>query len=226
MANSPFIEIRTDLAAKELEKKLQALYPPMAHKAINRAINKALGKANTEVNREIRTVYNIALRDLNDKNNKVLRNSTENSLTGTINASMVPLSLSKFNPSFVSDRVIGGKYSSLVKTQKGKSTQVKRGKLGVTVEIIKGQKEHLPSAFQLFRGGASGAPIMARGTYGSNGFEWAKPRLPISKLNSKSVFYSIFSGDVERNVNNIVAWYYPERLLHEITEGLKYTNNY
>lgn len=224
MANSPFIEIRTDLAAKELESKLQALYPPLAKKAINRAINRSLAKANTEVNREIRSVYNIALRDLNDKDNKVLKNSTEDTLTGVIKANILPLSLSKFNPSFVSDRIIGGRYSSLVKTQKGKSRTVKRGNLGVTVEIIKGQKQHLASAFQLFQGGASGAPIMARGTYGTGGFEWGKPRLPISKINSKSVYYSIFSGDIEQHINNIVAWYYPERLLHELTEVLKYTN--
>lgn len=222
MASQPFIEIRTDLAAKELEKRLKALYSPEAHKAINRAINRSLGKANTELNREIRSAYNIALKDLNDKDNKLIKQSTESSLTGTINASQMPLSLSKFNPSFVSDRIIGGKYSSLVKTQKGRSTKVRRGNLGVTVEIIKGQKVQLPSAFMLFQGGAAGSPVFARGTYNTDGFKWGKPRLPISKLNTKSVFYAIFSADIEEHINNIVAWYYPERLVHELNQGLKY----
>jgi hypothetical protein len=105
--SSQFIEINTNEAAKSLEEKLKPLHGKEAAKAINRAINHTLQKANSEANRQVRSVYKIAIADLNDKENKLIVKSTEYSLTGTINASIRPLSLSKFNPVWVRDNARG-----------------------------------------------------------------------------------------------------------------------
>ncbi len=221
MADSAFIEIRTQQAAEALEAKLKALYHKDAATAINRAINRTLSIANTKVNKEIRSAYNIALADLNDNEQKLIKKSSEAYLTGTINANIMPLSLSKFNPTWTRDRVFGNR-SFLTKTQKGRTKKVKRGDLGVAVEILKGHKEQLPSAFQLFKAG--GAPVFARGVYnGSDGFKWGQARKPISKLNTKSIYFAIFSADIEKRVHDLIVQYYPERLAHEIEEGLKHS---
>jgi hypothetical protein len=216
-----FIEVRTQQAAAELEAKLKSLYSADAAKAINRAINKSLGVANTESNKQIRSVYNIALSTLNDVQNKRVKNSNETMLTGTIEANQQPLSLSAFNPSWTRDRVSAGR-SILTKTQKGRTTKIKRGDTGVSVEIVKGNKVKLPSAFQIFNSG--GSPVFARGLYGgSDGFLWGKKRLPIQKLNTKSVFFAIFSADIEKKINDKLMEYYPDRLMHEINEGLNHS---
>lgn len=216
-----FIEVRTQQAAAELEAKLKSLYKGDAARAINRAINKTLSVANTESNKQIRSVYNIALSTLNDVENKRVKNSNETMLTGTIQANQQPLSLSAFNPAWTRDRVSGGT-SFLTKTQRGRTRKMKRGDTGVSVEIVKGNTVRLPSAFQIFNSG--GAPVFARGLYGgTDGFLWGKKRLPIQKLNTKSVFFAIFSADIENKINDKLVEYYPDRLLHEINEGLKHS---
>jgi len=218
---SAFIEINTQQAAKDLEARLKSLYNGDQKKAINRAINTSLERGNAEANRQIRSVYKIALQDLNDKDNKLIQKSSESTLTGTINASIRPLSLSKFDPEWTRDRVSGGR-SFLTKTKKGRTQKVKRGDTGVKVEIIKGKKEVINSAFMLFKAG--GSPVFARGSYGSDGFDFRKDRKPINKLNTKSVFYTIFNEDIEKGINQRITEVYPQRLLHELNEGLKHNN--
>lgn len=222
-----FIEIRTQEAAAELETRLKTLYGKDAAKAVNRAINHTLGKANTEANRQIRSVYKIALADLNDKDNKLIKNSSEYSLTGTINASIRPLSLSKFNPVWVRNNARGVTASKmksfLVRSTKNKSNKTSRGNQGVTVEVVKGKKETINSAFLIFKG--SGSPVMARGQYsGSSGFLFGRPRLPINKLNTKSIYYSLINEDVQKGLAEKVNVDYPERLLHELNKGLQFNN--
>jgi hypothetical protein len=229
-----FIEIKTDQAASDLEQGLKSLYPGDARKAVNRSINKALGKANTQANREIRSIYNIALKDLNDRDNKLIKPSSENTLTGTINASESPLSLSKFDPVWIrTNRRILNRVKGAMLSEKAKST-VKRGKgfrvttnasEGVTMEIIKGNKVTLPSAFMLFRKG--GTPVMARGQYsGASGFIFGKSRLPITKLNTKSVFFSMRNSKVENRMSKSIANDYPEELKRQLALINKHITGY
>jgi hypothetical protein len=214
-----FIEINTEQAGKDIAHKLKPLYGRDAAVIINRAINHTLQKANSEANRQIRSVYNIPLKYLNDKEGKLIKKSNPESLTGTIEASTKPLSLSIFNPVWVRDNARGATASKmksfLVKTNKNKSTKVSRGKVGVTVEIIKGKKETINSAFMLFKTG--GTPVMARGRYsGSDGFLFGRSRLPIGKLNTKSIFYSLINEDVQKNLSNYISKEYPDRIEKEL----------
>jgi hypothetical protein len=218
---SAFIEINTSVAARDLETKLKSLYSGDQNKAINRAINRSLEMANAEANRQIRSVYNIALKDLTDKDNKLIKKSSESTLTGTINASIRPLSLSKFNPEWTRDRVAGNR-SFLTKTKKNKTIKIKRGDVGLKIEILKGRKESIPSAFLLFKNG--GTPVMARGVYGNDGFIFGSSRLPISKLNTKSVFYTLMNDDIQKALNQKITDVYPARLLQELEKGLKFNN--
>jgi hypothetical protein len=221
MANSVFVEINTTQAAADLEARLQALYPPEAKKAINRAINHTLAIANTAASKAIRSVYNISASDLNDKSVKMVSRSSEGTLTGSINASVAPLSLSKFSPTWTRDRVAGNR-SFLTSTKKGSTKKVKRGNTGVKVQIIKGRTVSLPSAFLLFNSG--GSPVMARGQYGSDGFDWGQSRKPIGKLNTKSVYYALFNVDIQNELKGIIEERYPKRLLYELEKGLNYNN--
>jgi hypothetical protein len=218
---SAFVEIRTQQAAQDIAARLKGLYHKDAAKAINRAINKTLGVANTATNKAIRSTYNIALSTLNDKDNKVISKSTETSLTGQIFANVKPLSLSVFNPTWTRDRIASGR-SVLTNTKKGATRQVKRGSTGVKFQVLKGKTEQFKSAFMIFNKG--GSPIMARGVYGNDSFNWGKSRLPISKLNTTSVFTTIFQKGIEKEIETIIADRYPQYLLHELEQGLKYNN--
>jgi hypothetical protein len=212
---SNFIEINTDAASKQIADRLKPLFDSDKNKAINRAINHTLGKANTHLNKEIRSVYKIALSDLNDDKQKWIEKSSESTLTGTIRASISPLSLSKFNPVWVRDRLVGQrKNSALVSSTKKGSKKVKRGNQGVTIEVVKGKKILFHSAFLLFNKG--GTPVMARGKYNGDDFNWGQKRKPISKLNTKSVFYAIFNDEIIKSVNEKINRDYPERVIHEI----------
>lgn len=208
-------EIVTKGAIEKLKSETKKISGPNLAKATSRALNHTLGKANTQMNRSIRNIYNISLSDLNDNRQKFMRRSSQNSLTAFIFANEYPLSLSKFNPVFFRDGVQtkfqGSKRSGGFASQKKKG-----GKSGVTVEIIKGKKETIHAAFLLFSGGAKAA-VFARGQYGSSGFSFGKERLPIAKLNTKSVFNAAIDRTVKKEIKNVVDIAFTPRLAHEIS---------
>ena len=216
------INVNTQGATRELRELVRALSEPKVHKAASMAINHTIAKARTAVSRDIRSVYRISAADVREAT-KVVRSSAT-TLTGYIYASSTPLPLSRFNPSSVSmgkgkilveTRRIGGRkggYAGSAVTRIG--TQQ-----GVTVEILKGRKERLPSAFLLIAGSGKGT-VMARGDYGSSGFDWGKKRLPINKLNTKSVYWASQNKTVEEAVSKGTSANYEGRLIYELTRAL------
>lgn len=211
------IFVNTSGAQRDM-RRISALFSGQnIDKATSRAINHVLGTAKTRLSKEIRSVYNILASDAKDATE--LKKSSESSLTGYIYASANPLSLSKFNP--VSTEY--GKGKVLVKTKRvgGKkggfaSAKAKVGAgTGVVIEILKGKKETLPSAFLLLQGSGNAA-VMARGEYNNKGFDWGKSRLPIHKLNTKSVYWASQNDKVAEVVGTTTLVDYEKRLIHEI----------
>lgn len=214
------ILVETKKATNELKAAFRSLSSDNVAVATSRAINHTLAKARTAVSKEIRSVYRIAAGDVKDATR--LKNATTVTLTGQILASASPLSLSKFNPvqnkGLIQTRNVGGKKGGFA------STKLKRAAAsGVTIEVIKGQKETLPSAFLKFSGSGKGT-VMARGEYSGKNFDWGKARLPISKLNTKSIYWASQNDKVQEPVSVQVSSDYQARLIHELTRGLDRAN--
>jgi bifunctional DNA-binding transcriptional regulator/antitoxin component of YhaV-PrlF toxin-antitoxin module len=214
------IKVDTKKAAEDLKSVFWGLSTQNVKNATSRAINHVLGTSRTAMSNEIRSVYNIKAGDVKELTD--ITKATGNSQTGMIMSSGTPLSLSKFNP--VSTQARKGGMLTQIKQYGGKkggfasSLKTKSGwKTGVKVEIIKGKEETLPSAF--IAGSGSGT-VMARGEYGTGGFEWGKARLPIAKLNTKSVYWASMNDAVNSAVSKKTTVDYEKRVLHELTRSL------
>lgn len=213
------ITVETKRATQDIKAGFRSLSGDNVKTATSRAINHTLAKARTAVSKEIRSVYKIAAGDVKDATS--LKRSTTSTLTGQILASASPISLSKFNPiqnrGNVQVRRVGGKKGGFA------SSKLKRaGSSGVTIEVIKGKKETLPSAFLKFAGSGK-ATVMARGEYDGKNFDWGRSRLPISKLNTKSVYWASQDKNIMASLVVYVQDKYAKRLVHELTTGLDST---
>lgn len=198
----------------KFKKEINAVSGKKLHEITSRAINHTSGKVNTQLNRNIRKVYRISLSDLNDTNQKLTVKSNSSTLSAFIFANKVPLSLSKFNPvqfnagvktSFKGSKKTGGFVSQKTKSKNS----------GVQIEVVKGKKEIIPSAFLLFAKSGKAA-VFARGEYGGDSFEFGKARLPITHLNTKSVYFAIGDRTVMSDIPDLIHNSMYQRMLHEI----------
>lgn len=198
----------------KFKKEMGEISGKKLHAIISRSINHTSGKVNTQLNRNIRQTYNISISDLNDSKQRFTVKSNSNSLAAFLYANQMPLSLSKFNPVWIRDNV---KTSFVGSKKKGgfASSKTKSNKSGVTVEILKGKKETISSAFMLFSGSGKGA-VFARGVYASEGFKFGKQRLPITHLNTKSIYYAMLDKTVTANIPDLIGTSMYERMMHEI----------
>jgi hypothetical protein len=223
------IEINTEQATEKLKALQEDLSKRQIAKAIVRALNYAAARVDTKARRSIGDKYNIKSSEI-AKTTKV-QSANPKTLTANILAQYGTLSLSVFNPKEVS--VSGGSKILTTKSNKAYSSKkIKNTKksTGIYIEIIKGNKQYIPSAFMGFWNKttsdgtkrASGGAIFARGRYGSSGFEFSKGNDSISKLKSKSVYWAILNKDVgPKTEENGIEVYYT-RLNHELTKGLRY----
>ena len=192
------VRIETDLLVWT-----SGLTVPEIKQAINRSINYATARAKTRIKRMVVSEYNLKANQVgNDAIKRVP--STTAALTGYIYGASRPESLGHFNPVWYRD-VLGNKRGGgHIKTSKRgagyaeKKSDVNTSRSGVYFSVVKGKKEHLPGAFMLFSG--TTPIVMARGKYDesgsdnsfkSSGFKFAKPRKPINKLNTKSVYWGV-----------------------------------
>jgi hypothetical protein len=214
----PMIAVNVKDATLKLRKAMEGLSREETAKAAARAINHSLAKGKTAASKNIRDTYRISAADVSADTQ--IQRATPQNVTGYIKANKQTLSLSKFNPVYQRGNVItknvGGKKGGFA------SNKTRRKGTGVTVEIIKGQKVRLPSAFlMLFKSGKGS--VFARGEYGSDGFQFGKERLPITKLNTKSVYWAMLNEGVSAKTGAELGPMYQERLHHELTKGLKYS---
>lgn len=165
--------------------------PARVSQAASRAINYALARTKTQVKREITTGYRLPS-SLVGNSALVVNKSNRVSLLGELKGNVRPESLAHFP--FTSYN--GMDTTKSRKTKSGydmKYGKLKRdgGRAGVFVQVVAGggHVQNIKTAFVIMNGASP--LIMARGVYkGSAGFAFGKPRLPIAKLNTKSVYWA------------------------------------
>lgn len=210
------LTIETKDATQQLQAAFRSLNPANVKIATSRAINHTIAKTRTAVSKEIRSIYRMAASDVRDATE--VRKANTSTLTAYLMASASPLSLSKFNPvqnrGNIQTRRIGGKRGGFA------STRLRRaGVSGVTIEVVKGQKTTIASAFvRIF--GSGKATVMARGAYSGGKFEFSKARTPIAALNTKSIYFAAIADDVQKRVEPTTSADYSARLIHELSKGL------
>lgn len=188
------------------------LKPKQVASAISRSINRTLVHERTVSKKLVRARYNMPPEAVN---NFSLRNANPASLTGKMAASSNAISLSKFNPSFIT-----GSYAAKITRSKGntaKTVKQRSGRkpkiTGVTLTIIKGQKQTLNYAF-ISQGGAK--PVFARGVYAGKGFSFGKKRLPISPLKTVSLYQAIAGQATRDDLNKDALKFYAATFEREI----------
>ena len=167
-----------------------------------RAINKGIAKGNTEYKRGISRFYNIKQSDFKDK--IVQKKATYSKIEGTISGTHAPISLSRFNPTFVK----GGQVHSIKKGKDGLERKSKKaGKKaveggGVSFEISKGNKQTLSFAFMTNSEKNAGVEkqIFARGKYSLNKLVRQKERYPLVAIKTLSPFGAMTKTEVSKEV--------------------------
>lgn len=189
------IRVETDLVVWS-----SGLTVPEIKQAINRSINYATARAKTRIKRMVTQDYNLKS---NQVGNDALRRvpSTTANLTGYVYAASRPESIGHFNPVWYRDILGNKRGGGHIKVSKrglgyaSKKSDSNTSRSGVYFSVLKGTKEHLPGAWLYFSG--STPIVMARGKYdtGNTGktkaFIFAKPRYPITKMNTKSVYWGV-----------------------------------
>jgi len=206
------IQVDNDKALKALNEMANQLKPKQVASAMSRSINRTLVHERTVSKKLVRSRYNMPSEAINNFN---LHTANPSSLTGKMAASSKAISLARFNPSFIT-----GSYSAKISRSKGnisKAVKLRSGRkpkvTGVTLTIIKGQKQTLNYAF-ISQGGAK--PVFARGVYGGKGFSFGKSRLPISALKTVSLYQAIAGVAVRDDLNKDALHFYEKTFEREI----------
>lgn len=201
-----------DTLINEIAKSLS---PDQVKKATARAINHTLGVIKTSVNKEIRSVYNLSASDVRE--NLTIQKATNGNLKGFIKANRAPISFSKFNPVSISKSGNGFIRGAISGKNKGFAFKKTRSpNVGVSVQVLKGERKNVPSAFMLLQGSGKGS-VMARGNYSTGSpFKFDKPRLPIEGLNSISIHGATLHSKVTSIIMPMGSDRYTERLIHEL----------
>lgn len=196
------IHLRIDEGKPDLSSLAKRFGASNLNKAAVRAINKGVSKGNTEYKREISKYYNIKQKYI--KNDIVIRKSTESKIEGTISGNRKPISLSRFNPTFVK----GGQVHSIKMIKGGLERRTKKAgkkeqeKIGVSFEVIKGKKNTLPFAFMVksYENKGVEKQIFARGKYQGSKFVRQKSRYPLAAIKTVSPLGSMKKDKISKAV--------------------------
>ena len=218
------------ISTKKALAQLSSLKTQLGEKqfavAVSRSINESILQGRTEARSSVKALYNIPQRYLSGIN---INKATSVSLYAQLYASARPIPMDAFAPKFETSS------QSIRVSKKGlqNTRQFKRAKKtpmgGVSIEVIKGQREIIPFAFMI----AGGKPrVFARGEYksggGSYGFIQRHQRLnstgsdtPIKPLLSVTVhsavinkaslerigarINTVFPISIERNINFLLS---------------------
>lgn len=207
------IKVDTHIALKAINKMAAELKPRQVAAAISRSINRTLTHERTVSKKLVRQKYNMPS-DVVD--NFSIFTANHGNLTGKLAASSKAIPLHRFNPTFTTSgysakikRNKDGSTSKAVKQRSGRPPKI----TGVQLTIIKGNKQNLNYAF-ITKGGAK--PVFARGVYAGKGFSFGKSRLPITKLQTTSLYQAI-AGQVTRDdLNKDSLQFYEKTFTREI----------
>lgn len=232
------ITVNTDQAIQDLRKFFEPLTPQQAKLAVSRSINEALTTGRSELVKHISSVYTIKPALIRKQLDIIKAKS--NLLDGKIRGETRRHSLSDFkNSQFTGseNRTIrtmneGGKLIKKIKvrglTARGAVRIKSKRRVGLMVEIRKGQSGIIPSAFLMQNKG--GAIWAGRGRYnGQFNFEWRNQRvtktgndLPVNKLLTVSIYAGAINKTVQTGAEPKITERYMNRLEHNLTVGLNY----
>lgn len=202
------ISVSVEQAVKDIRREFKDLTNAEFDIGVSRAINHTLSKARTSAGREIRSVYNIAAKDVNKAFTMKRANKTQ--LYALLIASGKPLPLRSFKP--------------------------RQTKEGVSVLIKKGSRQLIKSAFlTTMASGYTG--VFARGTYKQGGYNFRHQRIteaggykrvgnryqpinndtPINTLTTTSVPLMFSQNTVLNALSKSIEQDFPARMLHELS---------
>jgi hypothetical protein len=178
-------------------------------KAVSRALNETILQGRTTARRKVKDIYNIPQKNLTGIN---IDKAKSNSLVAKLFASASPIPMDAFSPVYITQ----GKSISVTRKglQKVKGTKSKVVGGGVSIEVLKGNRETVPYAFMV----AGAKPrVFARGEYrqgGQFGFVRRNKRvnsegndIPIKPLLSVTVHAAVVNKvalkEIETKVNDV-----------------------
>lgn len=201
------------ITRNDLIQLAQDLTKAQVDKAMYRGINYAIAKSRTRMKAAILNEYKMPASAVVASDNSgtlVLRKAGSGRLIGCVSGDTTAISIAKFNPTQYKDNVGfstqrgggGGGFTKISKRGAGyastRNLTRNTRKSGIFVEIVRGNKMTIPGAWLWFKG--TSPIVMARGTYQGTGqtndFKFDKARLPINKLNTKSIYWGVMQQRV------------------------------
>jgi hypothetical protein len=222
MATTVNIDVRE--ATRSISELTRKLSHPEFLKAQSRAINYTLAIARTKSSAVITSRYKISA--ANAKKSLRVKRASPVSRYGAIMASSAYTPMHYFGIRKMTDMgsfttLRKGVLSTSLNTKKRLSIKDRKRINRIEVEIVKGQRRLLPSAFFLNQ---SSTMIAARGVYTQGtDFAWRNKRVvssgpdkPIDVLQSPSIFKQLTTDAAMQQVQKDISPKYQARLLHEV----------
>jgi hypothetical protein len=225
------ITVDADKAIADLKRQFAGMEPAKFNRAIAMGLNETMTRVNTAAKKAIRERYNINNAAIERKGLTGIKKANGRSLAVALSVRTTSVPLIAFKG------VKQGKVRAVVK--KG-GTVVRRGKNvlgkipsgknndgGVQVEIVKGNKKRIPSAFlQRMKNGHVG--VFGRGKYGKGGFNWRtgrladKPKdLPITELTTVTYHRQYVSKHIQPKLQKVAD----DNLTSSLTRAVKHQLN-
>ncbi len=222
------MEVKIDVNADLWEKAKAKLSSSQIASAMRMAINESLTKGRTEVRKGIQETYNMRTALLNDEKTGLrIKKAKGYNLTGDISASHKPVPISEANPKFKSV-TIGQKFGKGKDGSINKGAKIKRSVGQISVEVIKGQRKTINTAFVPGRATNSQtgqqsftSAIFARGKRGTPGFKFGKQRMPIDVISTVSPGTAATNERSVEQYQGVVTEYANKRFVHHIERLIK-----
>ena len=222
-------DVRTEINDELFARMKEKLSESQIKQALRMSLNDAVVKGRTMVRRSVQEAYNIKASRFSESDGKKglsLKKATNDSLSSQINAGHIPLPLSDMSPKYS-----GSAVAQQVKYSKGKARAgktIKRSTSPITVEVIKGQRKVIGSAFTIGIGKHNSTgqqfattAIFARGKKGKPGFEFSKPRYPIDSISSVSIGTAATNTKSLTKYDNELNEYASKRFVHHVERLIK-----
>lgn len=194
--------------------------PQEVAKSAASAINHTLAKVKTQAIREITSRYNIDAATA--RSGMSVQKTNHHNLYGKLMAETKTLPMVNFKPVEIKSG-IKTFFSGSKKKGGFVGTKTKEKSEGLTIEILKGQKKTLNSAFLYFGKTIRGITVKAFGVYSNAGFDFTKEgEGKASVLKTVSVYGALRSEQVLRRLQDKARTDYADRLIYELTKGSKY----
>lgn len=214
---------------KEIDNLKKRLSKSKIASATRMALNDSIRKGKTETKRAIVGIYNFKPSRIDDRDRKKglsLKLATNSNLSAEVDAGHVPINLSEASPKYKGITVANQVKYKKGKAQKGKAFKRSTGQ--ISVEVLKGQRKVIGSAFTIGIGtnAKSGnqfatSAIFARGKRGKPKFSFGKKRYPIDSLSMPSVATAALNVHAKEKVQPIVTEFYQKSMQRQLERQLE-----